>query len=107
MLVSKREGLPRSIMEAMALGKPVVVSNVRGNRDLVEKGKNGILVELGDTDSLISAFKKLILDPELRNKMGKISSKKIRDYDLNIVLDRMASIYEFFIKNKKYKKRYS
>ncbi len=55
-LVSKREGLPRVIMEAMALGKPVVVSNVRGDRDLIQQGENGFLVRLGDIEGLVSCF---------------------------------------------------
>jgi len=96
--VSKREGLPRSIMEAMALGKPVVVSNVRGNRDLVEQGKNGLLVELGALEGLISSTKKLIIDDKLRAKMGGASLEKIKDYSLEKVLAEMASIYDYYLK---------
>ena len=55
-LVSRREGLPKCIMEAMAMGLPVVASNVRGNRDLVEKGRTGFLVELGDISGLIKGY---------------------------------------------------
>jgi len=85
-LVSKREGLPKCVMEAMAAGKPVVASNVRGNRDLVEHGRTGFLVELEDTSGLIQAFEKLILDPQLRISMGIAGQKKICDYSLENVL---------------------
>lgn len=96
-LVSKREGLPRSIMEAMALGKPVIVSNVRGNRDLVEQEKNGFLVELGDIDGLVSSMKKLIIDDKLRANMGKVSLEKIKNYSLEKILVSMSSIYDYFL----------
>jgi len=96
-LISKREGLPRSIIEAMALEKPVVVSNVRGNRDLVKQGRNGFLVELGDVDGLVSSMKKLIIDDKLRADMGKASLEKIKKYSLEKVLAEMSSIYEYYL----------
>ena len=95
--VSKREGLPRSIMEAMALGRPVVVSNVRGNRDLVKHGENGFLVQLGDIEGLVSSFKKLIDDAKLRTNMGKVSLERIKKYDIEKVLIEMASIYDYYL----------
>lgn len=59
-LTSKREGLPKSIMEAMAAGKPVVATDVRGNRDLVEQGTTGFLVKLGDVEGLATALEELV-----------------------------------------------
>lgn len=100
-LVSKREGLPRSIMEAMALGKPVVVSNVRGNRDLVKHGENGFLVQLGDVSGLVYSLKKLIDDAELQANMGKVSLERIKEYDIEKVLAEMSSIYDYYLKNTK------
>ena len=96
-LVSKHEGLPKSIMEAMAAGKPVVATNVRGNRDLVEDGKTGLLVELGDVDGLAAAIEKLVSDPELRAKMGAAGQKKVQDYSLEKVLTEMAAIYDRYL----------
>jgi glycosyltransferase involved in cell wall biosynthesis len=96
-LVSKHEGLPRSIMEGIALGKPVIVSNVRGNRDLVEQGNNGLLVDLGDIDGLISSMKKLITNDKLRDDMGKASLEKIKEYDIEKVLAEMSSIYDYYL----------
>ncbi len=99
-LVSKREGLPKCVMEAMAAGKPVVASNVRGNRDLVEHGRTGFLVELEDISGLIQAFEKLILDRQLRISMGIAGQKKIRDYSLENVLAEMSDIYDLYLSRK-------
>lgn len=97
-LVSKHEGLPKCIMEAMAAGKPVVATNVRGNRDLVEHGKTGLLVELGDVDGLAAAIKKLVFDPEHRAALGAAGREKIQDYSLEKVLTEMAAIYDRYLK---------
>jgi len=92
-LPSRREGLPRSIMEAMAAGKPVVATDVRGSRDLVEHGVTGLLVELGDVEGLAQALLQLIRDPKLREKMGRAGRAKIQNYSLERVLDEMSTIY--------------
>ena len=99
-LVSKREGLPKCVMEAMAAGKPVVASNVRGNRDLVKHGRTGFLVELEDISGLVQAFEKLILDHQLRISMGIAGQKKIRDYSLKNVLAEMSDIYDLYLSRK-------
>jgi glycosyltransferase involved in cell wall biosynthesis len=96
-LVSKHEGLPKYIMEAMSAGKPVVASNVRGNRDLVEHEKTGLLVELGDIGGLAAALEKLIADPELRAGMGREGSARIKDYRLEKVLKEMGAIYKRYL----------
>ncbi|OIQ60441.1 glycosyltransferase family 4 protein [Neomoorella thermoacetica] len=96
-LTSKREGLPKSIMEAMAAGRPVVATDVRGSRDLVEDGCTGLLVELGDVPGLVAALEKLITNPELRAAMGVAGRKKIQDYSLEKVLSQMAAIYERYL----------
>ena len=97
-LVSKQEGLPRAIMEAMALGKPVIVSNIRGNRELVNQGKNGFLVDLGDVDGLVSSMKKLITNDKLRADMGRASLEKIKNYSLKKALVERSSIYDYYLK---------
>lgn len=97
-LVSKHEGLPRCIMEAMAAGKPVVASNVRGNRDLVEDGRTGLLVELGDVPGLVKALGKLISDPKLRAAMGMAGREKVLDYSLENVLVEMEGIYDRYLR---------
>ncbi len=95
--VSKREGLPRAVMEAMAAGKPVVATDVRGNRDLVEHGITGLLVKLGDTGGLAKALLHLINNPELRKQMGEAGREKIQDYSLDRVIQEMAEIYARYL----------
>lgn len=96
-LPSKREGLPRFVMEAMAAGKPVVATNVRGSRDLVDHGRTGFLVELGDVRGLAAALERLARDPGLRASMGAVGREKIRDYSLERVLAEMENIYERYL----------
>ncbi|MGG2954463.1 glycosyltransferase family 4 protein [Geobacillus stearothermophilus] len=96
-LLSYREGLPRCLMEAMVCGKPLVVSNIRGSRDLVKQGVNGFLVDLGDDQSLVESFVKLINDKDLREKMGQASLKEIQSYNLAHVLNEMRDIYSRYI----------
>jgi len=95
--VSKREGLPKVILEAMAASKPIIATDVRGNRDLVEHDRNGFLVPLGDVDELESALLRLIDNEELRESFGRKSYEKIKDYSLDNVLLEMKEIYSRFL----------
>nr|BAL55460.1 glycosyl transferase family 1 [uncultured Acetothermia bacterium] len=99
-LTSKHEGLARCIMEAMAAGKPVVATDVRGSRDLVEHEVTGLLVQLGDVEGLAQAILRLIRDPELRQRMGQAGREKIKAYSLDHVLQEMAIIYERYLLKK-------
>jgi glycosyltransferase involved in cell wall biosynthesis len=70
-LLSAREGLPRVILEAMLLGKPVIATDIPGSRELVRHGESGFLVLPGDKNALTTALTRLIADKELRTKMGQ------------------------------------
>ena len=96
-LTSIHEGLPRCIMEAMAAGKPVVATDIRGSRDLVKDGVNGFLVKLGDVQGLVDSILKLANDEGLRDRMGKKGRELIEDYSLENVLEEMAEIYDKFL----------
>ncbi|WP_157729642.1 glycosyltransferase family 4 protein [Tumebacillus algifaecis] len=93
-LLSKREGLPRSVMEAMAAGLPLVVTDVRGNRDLVQDGENGYLVATGDVEATADAFYQLYQDQKMRAEMGTRSKEKAAPYDLSFISAEMMRIYE-------------
>lgn len=93
-LLSKREGLPKALMEALAAGKPIVATDVRGNRDLVEDGVNGYLVKVGDVPGTAEAILKLIQDEHKRIQMGKTNREKAKMYDISNILERMEKIYD-------------
>jgi glycosyltransferase involved in cell wall biosynthesis len=69
-LVSRQEGFPLVVLEAMRAGLPVVASDVGGIREAVQAGRTGVLVPRGDEASLRSALKRLIEDGALRRTMG-------------------------------------
>jgi glycosyltransferase involved in cell wall biosynthesis len=69
-LPSWREGVPRSAIEAAAMGKPLIVSDIPGCRQVVTDGLEGILVPPRDPEALASAILRLAKDPDLRSRMG-------------------------------------
>lgn len=93
MLTSEREGLPRAIMESMALGVPVIGADARGTRDLLESGA-GVIVPVGDPIALAEAMRRLIENPEEGHKMGKRGLEAIRAYDLTNILRLHMELYE-------------
>lgn len=91
LLVSQQEGLPRSIMEAMCLATPVIGSNIRGTKDLLEDGC-GILVELGDTDAIAQAMAKVVDDPQSA-AMAQKALVKMQHYDIKQIIEQYTEIY--------------
>lgn len=92
-LLSYREGLPRAIMEAMAAGKPVIGTNIRGIRDLIEHESTGMLVPVNDISATAKALLHLRDHPVLRTAMGEMSKQRIVRYGLPAVLREMDFIY--------------
>lgn len=90
---SYREGLSRSIMEAMSAGLPCIVSKIRGNVDLVSEGKGGYLCKPTDVDSYAEALEKLADNPTLREAMRSFNLEKVKEFDSAIVTEEMKKIY--------------
>ena len=90
---SYQEGLPVSLMEAMATGLPTVVSAVRGNTDLIAPNKGGFLYSVNDVNGFTDGIQKLVQNPELRNKMGEYNKKRIKDNDIRIIKEELAGVY--------------
>lgn len=100
-LPSLWEGMGRSILEAMACGKPVVASKVGGIVDLVKDGINGILVPPGDSKELASAIIKLLKDKELRLMMGEQARKTIDErFSAKKMVSDIESVYAGLLKRK-------
>lgn len=93
-LLSKREGLPKSLMEAMYYGKPILATNVRGSRDLVSHGVNGYLVTLDDVIATRNAIFSMSQDPARTAQMSIESREMVKKYGLNRILDQMKQIYQ-------------
>jgi glycosyltransferase involved in cell wall biosynthesis len=94
---SLREGLPRSLMEAMAAGKPVVATDIRGNRDLIRHGRNGHLVRVGDTADFAEKVCSLIENPGLRAALGEQGRKDVEAFGLPNVRAEIRSVYSAFL----------
>ena len=91
--VSKQEGLPLNIMEAMYLEKPIIVTNCRGNRDLITNNKNGLVISLNSKKELIDSIMYIKNNPKVGEKLGKRNKKIINKYSIDNVLDIMKRIY--------------
>jgi glycosyltransferase involved in cell wall biosynthesis len=92
LLTSGREGLPRSIMEALCLATPVIGTNIRGTKDLLADNC-GLLVEVGDINGLAQAMAQMIDNPEKTEQMGRTGRKKMFDYDVTCIIKLYLNIY--------------
>lgn len=90
---SFREGLSRSIMEAMASGLPCVVSKIRGNTDLITDNKGGFLCEPSNSEEFAEAINFLCKNKPLCSEMSQFNKTKIRDFDTSVSVKAMRSIY--------------
>jgi glycosyltransferase involved in cell wall biosynthesis len=85
-LPSYREGTPRSVLEAMATGRPVITTDVPGCRETVQDGENGLLVPAREAGPLREAMERLARDPDLRERMGQASLLLVRErFDVRAV----------------------
>lgn len=94
-----REGLPKSVIEAEAIGRPVVTTDSVGCRDTVIDGKNGHMIPIKDSDALAMALKKLIDNPELRQTMGKNARDfAVSKFDIKDVVKAHLDVYKSVLK---------
>jgi glycosyltransferase involved in cell wall biosynthesis len=95
-LTSQREGLPRSVMEALCLEVPVVGSDARGIRDLLEGG-GGIVVPVGDVAKLAEAIRELVDHPPRARQMGETGRRNMAQYSLPNVIKLNEELYRHAI----------
>lgn len=90
---SFREGLSVALMEVMAVGIPIICSNIRGNTDLIEDGKGGYLVEPNDADAFEECINRIIKNSTLKENMAEFNKKAIFKFDICNVKKDMEKIY--------------
>lgn len=92
-LMSYREGLPRNIMELMACKKPVIGTNIRGIRDLIDNGVNGFLVNVNDSSDTAIKIEVLLKNRVLLENMGENAYQFIKDYEVDCVIESLEKVY--------------
>ena len=90
----KREGLPRSIIEAMAAGTPPIVTNSGGSPELVENNKSGIVVPIRDSKAISNAIETLYFNKELRITLGENAVDRIkRNFSTEETINKTLETY--------------
>jgi glycosyltransferase involved in cell wall biosynthesis len=91
-LASFAEGIPVSLMEAMALGVPCISTYIAGIPELIESDRDGVLVPAGSVDDLAEAILRLARDPELRQRLAVAARNRVlREYSLSDNLKLLAA----------------
>ncbi|HCO37340.1 MAG TPA: glycosyltransferase family 1 protein [Ruminococcaceae bacterium] len=91
---SRQEGLTINLIEAMAIGNPIVATDVRGNNDLVKNGINGFTVPLNDSAAMADAVMKIYNSPQLALDFKNQNAKEVKNYSVESVIDDMVGIYK-------------
>jgi glycosyltransferase involved in cell wall biosynthesis len=90
-----REGVPKSLIDVCAVGRPIVTTNSIGCKDVVDDGVNGFLIPVKDSEALARKLRILIEDKELRVRMGKASREKAeQEFSLERVIKKHLEIYD-------------
>jgi glycosyltransferase involved in cell wall biosynthesis len=98
LLITKWEGFPRSILEAMRAGLPVIASDVGGVAESVRDGDTGFTVGRGDVAGLRERLEQLLADPELRCRMGRRGRERYeREFMLTTTVNRTLEVYQEII----------
>ena len=89
------EGVPKVLLEAAAVGRPSVATDLRGCREIVRPGVNGILVAPGDPQALSSAVETLLRSPALRERYGQAGRQLVlAEFSEDLVVSQTLGIYE-------------
>lgn len=94
-LPSYREGVPRTLLEAASMGKPIVTTDAVGCREVVDDGVNGLLVPIKNSKVLADKIKILTENENMRSDFGKASRKKaIEEFDVKVVVEQYLRLYD-------------
>lgn len=93
-----REGIPRALLEAASMGKPIITTDLPGCKEVVKDGVNGFLIPPKNPQALVEAIEKLILNEDLRKEMGVLSRKKaVEEFASDIVFKETLNLYAAFL----------
>jgi len=92
-LLSEREGMPMTVLEAMASGVPVIATDVPGINELVQNEVNGLIVPINDSQTVAEKTKRIIIDAQLRNNLIKCGLETAKKYSLEIILNQHIKLY--------------
>ena len=91
---SYREGLPKTLIEACAVGRPIITTDTVGCKEVVNQGENGFLVPVKDSKILAEKIKFMIENPTIAQEMGVQGRKRAEtEFDLNIIIKKTLAIY--------------
>jgi glycosyltransferase involved in cell wall biosynthesis len=93
-LSSAWENFPHGVVEALAMGTPVVATRVGGVPEIVRDGENGLLVEPGDVEAFGGALRRIVRDQELRARLAAAAAPSVRRYSVDAVYGRLEQILE-------------
>jgi glycosyltransferase involved in cell wall biosynthesis len=94
-LPSLWEGFPIGVLEAMAMGKAVIASDVDGTREAVEDGVSGLLVPAKDETALVSALSRLLQDRALRSRLQENAARQVKaNFDVRDMTHKIETVYQ-------------
>ena len=91
---SYQEGLPVSVIEAMSAGLPIIATDIRGNHDLIQSGKNGYLYTVNDTNTFIKEVYTLMNNIEIRKELGNQAQIDADEYSIENVDPKIMELYK-------------
>ena len=99
-LPSESEAMPNALIEAMAVGLPVIVTAAGGIKDIIEAGKNGIMIEVNDENALVESILKFFHDPDEANRLGNAGRKTvIKRFSLEMAADYHEAFFKKILNN--------
>ena len=94
------EGFPMIILEAMAMSKPIIATQIDGITEQLVDGKSGILVPPEDADALKTAIQRLMENDRLRNRLGKNARNRVeKDFSIEKMIDETTNVYQSLVEN--------
>jgi len=100
-LSSLSEGIPLTLLEAMATGLPAVATDVGGNREIVIPGETGLLVPAGSPPALAEALRALWADPDRARRLGAAGRRRVeQEFDMRQVVARYENLYQELLQRK-------